>query len=956
MSKRSCRVFILTVVLGILLFVGCSLNNPFFRYDLSQSGGEGADVDLSNYYTKIEVNNLLLSLKNINLAADASIDQSKIAGGKFGFVPFYNADGDVSIDKTIYTQNLVIGNRYKFPNSDGQPGYILKTDGAGNLTWQTDNSGSAADNMGDHTATKNIALGNYWLSGDGGSNGIFIKNGKVGVGNNAPVYPLDVSGSIRMSSGSLVFPDGSAMTSAATGSASSLSNSADVAITADSDSNGSGAILMKIGGSEKMVITNGGYVGINTATPASTLSVGANSQFQVNSTGNIVKINNVAISFPSTQGTPGQVLTNDGSGTLSWTSPPSAPVTSVFGRTGAVIAAAGDYTWAMINKSTSSLADITTRSAGDLTSGNLAIARMPTGGNWTLSSNLNIDSNTMVVDYTNNRVGINTATPASTLSVGANSQFQVNSTGNIVKINNVAISFPSTQGTPGQVLTNDGSGTLSWTSPPSAPVTSVFGRTGAVIAAANDYTWAMINKSTSSLADITTRSAADLTSGNLAIARMPIGGNWTLSSNLNIDSNTLFIDYANNRVGINTATPEFSLALGGDGGILARGTKDSGATLSDLGAGTRMIWYPRKSAFRAGYVDGTQWNDANIGDYSVAMGSGTTASGVRSTAMGSNTTASGTNSTAMGSGVTASGVNSTAMGWSTTVSGPASTAMGYGTTASGGYSTAMGDSTTASGNISTAMGHGTTASGQRSTAMGHYTTAQSYASLVAGRYNVISGTVDSWVDTEPLFVLGNGADSSSRSNAFVVYKNANVEIKTLSTNGAVYSNNKILTNVNPSSREYKKNIKDIDLKPERLLKLQPKSFIWKSNNQKDISYIAEEVRDIIPELFQDDGLNKGFDVAKLPFYIIELVKEQQTIIDAQKEELSLVNDKLKILETTLSAAVGQTIAPDKLVQDLRGKSNVNIYQYLVFVLMGLVVLLVVIFSISTVFMLKKIRK
>ncbi|HQH29931.1 MAG TPA: tail fiber domain-containing protein, partial [Spirochaetota bacterium] len=844
---------------------------------------------------------------------------SKIAGGKFGFVPFYNADGDVSIDKTIYTQNLVIGNRYKFPNSDGQPGYILKTDGAGNLTWQTDNSGSAADNMGDHTATKNIALGNYWLSGDGGSNGIFIKNGKVGVGNNAPVYPLDVSGSIRMSSGSLVFPDGSTMTSAATGSASSLSNSADVAITADSDSNGSGAILMKIGGSEKMVITNGGYVGINTATPASTLSVGANSQFQVNSTGNIVKINNVAISFPSTQGTPGQVLTNDGSGTLSWTSPPSAPVTSVFGRTGVVIAAAGDYTWAMINKTTSSLADITTRSAADLTSGNLAIARMPTGGNWTLSSNLNIDSNTMVVDYTNNRVGLLTATPASTLSVGANSQFQVNSTGNIVKINNVAISFPSTQGTPGQVLTNDGSGTLSWTSPPSAPVTSVFGRTGVVIAAAGDYTWAMINKTTSSLADITTRSAADLTSGNLAIARMPTGGNWTLSSNLNIDSNTMVVDYTNNRVGINTATPEFRLTLDKgaatpDGGILAMGTRSSGATLSASGAGTRMIWYPRKAAFRAGYVNGTQWDDANIGDYSVAMGYSTTASGHSSTAMG-----------------------------------------GY-NTASGECSTAMGSYNTASGNCSTAMGTSTTASGSYSTVMGSSTKAQSYASLVAGQYNVVSGTTNEWIDTDPLFVLGNGVDPSSRSNAFVVYKNANVEIKTLSTNGAVYSNNKILTNVNPSSREYKKNIKDIDLKPERLLKLQPKSFIWKSNNQKDISYIAEEVRDIIPELFQDDGLNKGFDVAKLPFYIIELVKKQQTIIDAQKEELSLVNDKLKILETTLSAAKGQTIDPDKLVQDLRGKSNVNIYQYLVFVLMGLVVLLVVVFSISTVFMLKKIRK
>jgi hypothetical protein len=52
-------------------------------------------------------------------------------------------------------------------------------------------------------------------------------------------------------------------------------------------------------------------------------------------------------------------------------------------------------------------------------------------------------------------------------------------------------------------------------------VSSVFGRTGAVIAATNDYTWAQIDKSTSSLADITTRSAADLSSGTLPDARFP---------------------------------------------------------------------------------------------------------------------------------------------------------------------------------------------------------------------------------------------------------------------------------------------------------------------------------------------------------------------------------------------------------------------------------------------------
>ena len=45
----------------------------------------------------------------------------------------------------------------------------------------------------------------------------------------------------------------------------------------------------------------------------------------------------------------------------------------------------------------------------------------------------------------------------------------------------------------------------------SSTVTSVFGRTGAVVAAINDYTWAQINKTTSSITDITTRNLSDLT-------------------------------------------------------------------------------------------------------------------------------------------------------------------------------------------------------------------------------------------------------------------------------------------------------------------------------------------------------------------------------------------------------------------------------------------------------------
>jgi hypothetical protein len=80
------------------------------------------------------------------------------------------------------------------------------------------------------------------------------------------------------------------------------------------------------------------------------------------------------------------------------------------------------------------------------------------------------------------------------------------------------------------------------------------------------------------------------------------------------------------------------------------------------GAGVRLMWYPGKAAFRAGQTMGTQWNDASIGQASVALGSQATASGSSSTALGASTNASGVASTAMGFATNAGGQFSTAMG------------------------------------------------------------------------------------------------------------------------------------------------------------------------------------------------------------------------------------------------------------------------------------------------------
>lgn len=67
-----------------------------------------------------------------------------------------------------------------------------------------------------------------------------------------------------------------------------------------------------------------------------------------------------------------------------------------------------------------------------------------------------------VVTVKAQNVGIGTTTPLAKFSVGPTSQFQVDSNGNITRINNVAYSFPTTQAASGQVLSNNGTGQLSW--------------------------------------------------------------------------------------------------------------------------------------------------------------------------------------------------------------------------------------------------------------------------------------------------------------------------------------------------------------------------------------------------------------------------------------------------------------------------------------------------------------
>jgi hypothetical protein len=194
----------------------------------------------------------------------------------------------------------------------------------------------------------------------------------------------------------------------------------------------------------------------------------------------------------------------------------------------------------------------------------------------------------------------------------------------------------------------------------------------------------------------------------------------------------------------NTLVANSLLLAYADGGLVAGGTSGTG-TIPTSGAGTRLMWYPNKHAFRAGKVGGTEWDDANVGVSSIAMGNDVKASGDNSVATGSFTTASGGASTAMGAATIASGGQATALGDSTTAGGTDSTAMGGSTTASGDWSTAMGNATSATGKYSTATGHSSLATGNASTAIGENVTASGDNSIAMGSLASTNGHANSFV-------------------------------------------------------------------------------------------------------------------------------------------------------------------------------------------------------------------
>ena len=205
----------------------------------------------------------------------------------------------------------------------------------------------------------------------------------------------------------------------------------------------------------------------------------------------------------------------------------------------------------------------------------------------------------------------------------------------------------------------------------------------------------------------------------------------------------------NGNVGIGTISPGARLEVEG-GGVLFDGT--AGATPAS-GAGTRLMWIPSKAAFRAGTVNGDQWDDSNIGlNSTVGGGNSNTASGSDATVSGGNSNkAIGPNSTVGGgvfnetSGQDAAiggGNGNTASGQQATIGG------GNGNIASGLRATIGGGLTNTSNNTGTTVGGG-------------------WSNIASGFTATVSGGVSNAASGDSATVAGGSGNTANGRNAAV---------------------------------------------------------------------------------------------------------------------------------------------------------------------------------------------
>ncbi len=396
-----------------------------------------------------------------------------------------------------------------------------------------------------------------------------------------------------------------------------------------------------------------------------------------------------------------------------------------------------------------------------------------------IGANASVTQDSSLVLGDNAKVGIGTSAPSYDLDVVGD----VNFSGNLYKN---GVLFSGGGGATGPTGPAGATGPQGATGPAGSDANAIFGWTAGVVSNENgdnnydDFVFGSPSLNYDSVYSHSTRfffdkgraafrtgesSTASWDQSNLGYNSFASGENTTASGN----ASTAF-GYNNVASGsYSTATGYGTAATGSSSTAMGRGATATGSTSTAIGY----------------YCDATN-------SYASAIGHYCTASGTSSAALGHRSEASGSSSMAFGYYAEAIGDRSFSFGYFNRSNGLGSFATGKYSYANGEYSFSGGDGSRANGDLSMAIGNLTYADGEGSfttgyrsdangdyaSAFGYETDGSTFAGMAIGRYNVGNGNDTMWVDTDPLFEVGNGTSSSSlnRNNAFTVLKNGNVGI------------------------------------------------------------------------------------------------------------------------------------------------------------------------------------
>ena len=312
-------------------------------------------------------------------------------------------------------------------------------------------------------------------------------------------------------------------------------------------------------------------------------STGGTISYLTDNTANWDAAYNDKINSASVSGTTTKTLTltqqDGGTITASWSDYDTAPVTSVFGRTGAVVAASGDYTTSLVTEGTNlyftdararaAITLTTTGSSGSATyiGGTLNIPTytlaglggVPTSRSLTIngtSYDLSADRSWSVGTVTSVDLSVptgftisgNPITSSGTLALAFATGYSLPTNASQTNWDaayNDKINSASVTGTTTKTLTlnqqDGGTITASWTDINTDAVTSVFGRTGAVVAVSGDYTTTQVTEGT-----------------NLYYTEGRVSANTDVAANTAARHNAVTLGTAN---GLSLSTQQLSLAL-----------------------------------------------------------------------------------------------------------------------------------------------------------------------------------------------------------------------------------------------------------------------------------------------------------------------------------------------------------------------------------------------------------